>query len=144
MRLHLAAMQGHHGPHQRQSDAEPALRTVRRAFRLGEQVEHLRQQAGVDADAVVFHAQPHARAVMRRAENDRAAVWRVLGGVVEQVRDHLHQAGGVPVHLGSAVCSVRERGGIVVDRGDLDRCASCHKNLFEIGNIRAAYFAPGG
>jgi hypothetical protein len=39
----------------RQADAQPSLAAVERALALGEELEHMRQQRFVDADAVVAH-----------------------------------------------------------------------------------------
>jgi hypothetical protein len=59
-------MHAHDALDQRQADAQAALRAVGRAVGLGEQVEHVRQQLGVDAAAVVAHAHFGAGAVLAR------------------------------------------------------------------------------
>ena len=50
---HRSAVHLDEAAHQRQPDAEPALRAPRRRVRLHEQIEHLRQRRRVDSDAVV-------------------------------------------------------------------------------------------
>lgn len=91
----VSTMQGHDGPDQRQADAEPALRPVGRARGLREQVEYLRQQIRVDADAIVFDIDDETIARSVHGQRDGAAFRRVLGRVVEQVDEYLDQA--IPV-----------------------------------------------
>ena len=83
--------------HQRQPDAQAALRAVERAIDLREEVEHLGQHLRGNADAGVAHAEHRLLPFPRRGNPDRAALRRVLGGVVEQVGEHLRQPGLVGV-----------------------------------------------
>ena len=87
-------------PHERQADAQPALRPVERAVRLREQVEHARQHVRRDADAGVADADDApAPSVSRSALSQmRPPGVGVLGRVVEQVGEHLGQPGRVAVH----------------------------------------------
>ena len=95
VRFHPAAVQGHDAAHQCQAQAQPALRALRAAFGLPEQVEHVRQQFGVDAHAVILHLDHDLVAAHVRAERDRPAGGGVLRRVVQQVADHLDQAHAV-------------------------------------------------
>ena len=78
--------------HQRQADAEPALRAPRRSIDLHEHVEHLRQRVRGDADAVVLHADHRVAILAAGADRDAPAVVGVLRGVVEEVGEHLGEA----------------------------------------------------
>ena len=91
VRRHLPVVHAHDALHEREADPEAALRAVRRAVGLREQVEHVRQQLRVDAAAVVAHLRPRLAAVDRDREHDAPARRRVLGRVVEQVDEHLDQ-----------------------------------------------------
>ena len=53
---------------------------------------------GGDADAGVLHRHHHVASLPLRAQPDVAPPVRVLGGVVQQVREHLRQTGQVGVH----------------------------------------------
>ena len=77
--------------HERQADAESALRSPRRSIDLHEHVEHLRQRVRRDADAVVLDADHRLAVLAARADRDAAAVIGVLRGVVEQVGEDLRQ-----------------------------------------------------
>ena len=55
-RFDAAAVHADEALHQRQSDAESALRSPRRAIDLHEHVEDLRERVRRNADAVVLHA----------------------------------------------------------------------------------------
>jgi hypothetical protein len=94
-----AAMQLDQALDQGQAQAEATLRAVRRAFGLGEQVEHVRAQLGRDADPGIADDDKHAIGVDLGAQPDGAAGGCVLGRVVEQVGENLHQALFVAQHL---------------------------------------------
>ena len=79
-------------------DAEAALAAIKGALALGEELEHMRQQLRVDADAVVAYGDHGLAAVGGGAELDAAAFAGVLGAVVEQVADHLREAREIAVH----------------------------------------------
>ncbi len=97
VRLDMAVVQLDQALHQRQADAEAALVAIERAFALLEQVEHTRQQIGLDAHPVVAHGE-HRRALLDRDRDvNAAALGGVLVGVAEQVVDHLLHARAVAV-----------------------------------------------
>ena len=98
VRADAAAVQFDQAPHQRQADAQAALRAVDRDGALHEHVEHVRQQFGRNAHAGIAHAQHHVLAFVPQADIDVAAAGRVLEGVVEQVGDDLLQPGRIAVH----------------------------------------------
>ncbi len=50
------------------------------------------QQLRIDAEPGVTHAKRHHTVVHRRIEPDLAAFFRIFGGVVEQIGDHLRKA----------------------------------------------------
>jgi hypothetical protein len=83
---------------QRQAQSQPARSTVGAAFGLGEQVEGARDQFGRHADAVVHHLDADGVFVGLDVEAQGAAFLGVLGGVVEDIGQHLHQALLVAAH----------------------------------------------
>ena len=83
--------------HQREADAQAALRAIGRARRLLEQVEDPRQHLGGDADPVVLHGQDQLPVVRGDAELDVAAGIGVAGGVGQQIGDHLREADRIGV-----------------------------------------------
>ncbi len=85
-------------PDQREPDAQPALRSVERTLALNEQVEHARQQFGLEPDARVGHGDRGRRAIAACADAHRAAPRRVLERVGREIRDDLIDARGVGVH----------------------------------------------
>src|SRR5207244_4560224 len=118
-------------PGDRQAQTEPATLA---AAALGETVEDVRQQRGVDALPAVAH--DDADAVLTRAldgDGDGALVRGELDRVGQEVPDHLLQAVGVTVHrrqglrahleLDALRTGRRLHGGErrVDDRGDVDR-----------------------
>ena len=71
----------------------PPCERSTRALGLGEQVEDVRQQRRVDADAVVAMHDRHRRRARRRpAARSAPPGGGVLRRVVQQVGEHLHQA----------------------------------------------------
>ena len=77
------------------------------AIDLREHVEHARQHLRRDADAGVADATTTSPPSAPAASVDAAAVVGVLGGVVQQVGEHLRQAHGIAAdHIGSAGRSI--------------------------------------
>ena len=95
---HAAAMHLDQAPHQRQADAEPALRAVDGAADLAEHLEHAGQCIAGDPDPGVADHHHGLFSFTPHRQPDAAARRRVLGGVVEQVGHHLGNAGRVGVH----------------------------------------------
>ena len=98
----------HQPLHQRQADAEPALRPLERAIDLREHVEDALELVGRDAAPGVLDrhhdvAVPHRSAVTEIVPPGR----RVLAAVVEQVAEHLRQAHRIGVQ--STIGSARQR-----------------------------------
>ena len=109
---------------QRQADAQAALRAVERRLRPGRTSRRCGQLRGGDADAGVAHAHHRVAALALDRERDPAAARRVLGGVDEQVREHLRQPRQVAVdrdRLGRQAGLERVAGGLDRRLGDLDR-----------------------
>ena len=82
------------------------------------------QLRGGDADAGVDHAHHRVAALALDRERDPAAARRVLGGVDEQVREHLRQPSQVAVdrdRLGRQTGLERVAGGVDRRLRDLDR-----------------------
>ena len=77
--LTAAAVQLDELTHQRQTNAQAALRAVQRAAHLREQVENAAQHVRLDADAVVAHAQHRLVSLAARRQADSAAAVGVLG-----------------------------------------------------------------
>ncbi len=92
-----AAVQLHQLPHQREADAEPALRALERSIGLHEHVEDARQQVG--EMPMPRSRTRHDRRRRSRAgdDRDRAARLGVLRGVVQQVGEHLREPRAVGV-----------------------------------------------
>jgi hypothetical protein len=82
VRLDGAAVHLDEGTHERQPDAEPALRALERSVHLREHLEDVRQRRRRDADSTIAHAHDRAFAVTLGAEPDPPA-FRVLRGVVQ-------------------------------------------------------------
>ena len=97
-RAHRPAMHLDQRAHHREADPQPTLRAIQRPRLLHEQVERARQQLRGHARAVVAHLHHGLAAFDRHRQRDVPVRVGVLGGVVEQVREHLHQARGVGVH----------------------------------------------
>jgi hypothetical protein len=83
--------------HDRETDAEPTARAIERAIALREHVEDAPRELARDARAVVAYANEGATAAARRGDVDVTAGIRVAGGVVEEVRDGLHEPRGIAV-----------------------------------------------
>ncbi len=139
-RLDPAAVHLDQAAHQRQADPQAPLGAAQGPVDLGEHVEHPRQHVGGNADAGVSHRDHHfTRGLTSPARHldtapDLSARIGILGGVVEQVGDHLGQAHGVGVEdqrrgrqgngeLVAAGLNERLAGfdGAADDRGQLDR-----------------------
>ena len=69
-----------------------------RSLRLREEVEDVRQQVGCDPYACITHAQDGFLALSLQTDRDVAALFAVLGGIAQQVHDHLLQPRRVAVH----------------------------------------------
>ena len=107
LRLDGAAVHLDQPLHQRQADAQPALRALQRPVHLGEHVEDAGQHLGRDADAGVPDPDHRLLAVPLDGEPDAPAALGVLGGVVQQVRQDLGQPGQVGVQRGPAPAAAR-------------------------------------
>jgi hypothetical protein len=93
-------MQRHQLAHQRQTDAQPALRQAHIAADLVEHLEDRVVVLGRDAHAAVGHCHHGLSAiapVLVHREADAAAGRRVLGCIGQQIIDHLRDAGRVDV-----------------------------------------------
>ena len=90
-----AAVQLDQPPHQRQADAQAALRAFHVAPDLGEHLEHRRQRRGRNSDPGVADGNRHLVALAPCRQCDAAARWRVLGCIVQQVADHLRHPGQI-------------------------------------------------
>lgn len=103
VRHDVAPVQFDQAARQRQPDAQPALRGLGRAAGLHEHVEHGVQHFGRDADAIVLHADDGLAVHRLRSQRDVPAGGRVLGGVVEQVGEHLREPHAVAFQRQRAV-----------------------------------------
>ena len=75
--------------HDGEPDAQPAFRAGDRTLALREQLEHVGQLLGRDADAVVPHLDDDVLAFEPGGQPDPAPALGVLGGVRQQVHDDL-------------------------------------------------------
>ena len=67
------------------------------AIDLDEHLENARQHFGRNAGASVLHANYDFRAFAPRYQGNLATGRRVLGGVVQQIRQHLRQTGWIGI-----------------------------------------------
>jgi hypothetical protein len=87
--------------HQGQAEPQPALRAAHGTLYLGEHLEDARQHVRRDADACVPHPEQDFTRSLRpftsrlHGQPNAAAVFGVLGGVVEQVRHDLGQPSAI-------------------------------------------------
>ena len=84
---------------ERQADAEAAGLDPVVGMHAREQLEYARLRFGRDADAGVAHRHHDLFIAQFGPQRDGAARRRVLGGVVEQVLEHLRKPGGVAFDL---------------------------------------------
>ena len=82
-----------------EADAQPSLDALHMLVHLHEAFEHPSEHIAGDADAIVLDDDSQPLAVFNCAQGDMAARGRVLGRVVQEVADHLHQPGNVAVHM---------------------------------------------
>src|SRR5690606_27251625 len=94
-RLDPTTMQPDNAAHQREADAQTALGAVTPAPDLDERVKDPPQHVRWNAHAVIAHRDLHIFSGAPRSQTDVAAAWRVLGGIVEQVRKHLREPDGI-------------------------------------------------
>ena len=96
-RAHRAAVHLDQAAHHGETDAQAALRAVESARLLHEEIEGPIEQERRHPDAVVAHAHHRFAALDGRLRARRAPGVRVLRRVVEEVREHLDQAGRIRV-----------------------------------------------
>jgi hypothetical protein len=74
------------------ADAEPALRALRGAIELHEEIEHAFELVGWDADAGVSHADDRILMIAGQCQLDATPWLRILARVVQEVAQYLSQA----------------------------------------------------
>jgi hypothetical protein len=82
----------------RKAEPQAAGNAVDRLLALHEEVEHMRNEARLDAHPLVADFDPRAVPAACEAQPDDARVRRELGGVDEQVRHNLRKPGLVALH----------------------------------------------
>src|SRR5690606_9249974 len=97
-RADVAAVQLDQVAHERQTDAEPALRSAQRARVLDEEVEDSPQHVGLDAEAVVDYFHGYVLALLLDRKRDRSALFGVLSRVGEQVLEDLREPDRIALH----------------------------------------------
>ena len=75
--------------HQREADAETALRAVEAALALHEELEDARQELGLDAAAVVLDGNRRQALARGRGQADAARLRGVFAGIVQEVGNGL-------------------------------------------------------
>ena len=89
--MNRAAVKRREPPRERQAQAQPSLRAIERPGPLRERIEYVdRSSAGTPGHRL--HSNFRLGAVGTRGERHVAAAGRVLGGVGQQVGDHLHES----------------------------------------------------
>ncbi len=96
-RSHRSAVHLDQGPDHGQADPQAALRAVEGSSLLHEQVEGPSEELLAHAHPVVGHPDHRLVAFGHHRERDVPADVRVLGRVVDQVGEHLHEARGIGV-----------------------------------------------
>ena len=100
--------------HDRQAEAEAAVHAGVGGVGLGEAIEDVRQEPGLDAGPGVAHLDAGAPVHLLEGDGDVPALGAELDRVGEQVRDHLLQARGI----------ARDRAdGLVEDDVEVERLA---------------------
>ena len=136
-----AAVELDESPHEREPDAEPALRTFERPIDLREHFEHLAEHVGGDADAIVADANRDSLVGLGGGfvdgERDAAAGGRVLGGVVEHVEQHLRKPRGIGVDPDRLVRHVDRKFVPMVGDDRLARLAGGGDHVLELDVLRA-------
>lgn len=102
LRLDAPVVQLREPAHQREPDAEPALRALEPAVALDEEIEDVRQQLGLDADSVVLHRQGDVRALVPDRHADVSSGRRVAERVSHDVRHDLLDAHRIGTDHGGA------------------------------------------
>ena len=77
----------------------PPLRLLQRAIDLSEHVEHMGQHVGGDTHAVVRYAHHRVAPLPLDGQSNASAPIGVLGGVVQQISQHLRQPGEVAIDV---------------------------------------------
>src|SRR5688572_20549816 len=98
----------------RKSEAEPAMPPADGAVLLAKAIEHVREERGLDALAVVAHADFRIPVSSGQAHLDVPAAIRELDGVREEIADHLLQTRRISAYRA-------DRG--IQERRDLDALA---------------------
>ena len=96
-RVDAASVQLGEGTYYRQPNAEASFRPRQSPVALGEQLEHLRQLLRRNPRAIILDGQDNVTLLLRCAQGDLAAFVGVLGGIGEEIDDHLLQTHDVPV-----------------------------------------------
>src|SRR5690349_16547836 len=102
MGLDMAAMHVDEAAHEREPDAEPALRTIELLRALHERVEDGGQHIAGDALAIVFDLGDRLLLAHAQAHRDRSTARRVLGRVREEVLEDLRETEFVAVDVREA------------------------------------------
>ena len=92
MRLDAPLMQLDQALDECEPDTQSALAAIEAALALHEELEHARQELGLDAAAVVLHGDGGEALAGHGGEPDAPAFTGVLGSVVQEVGDHLREA----------------------------------------------------
>ena len=133
LRLHRAAVHLDQRLHQREADAEAVARALERAVDLREHVEEPRQASRGAMPMPLSRTRMTASAPPAHGQLDVAAVVGELGGVVQQVAEHLGQPRriGVEHAPGSAAASPSARGVAARSqrRGGLDRLVARRRQV---------------
>ena len=86
-------------PHDRKANSQPSLRPSQVAVNLREHLEDVREHVRRDADSVVRDRDDRFASHQLHSQSHSAPTLCELGGVVQQVREHLSQSGQVSVYI---------------------------------------------
>ena len=90
-------MHFHQAAHQRQADPQAALRAVERPVGLNKEIENAGEHVRRNAHASVAHVENGFLFMLFERQGDSAALAGELGGIVEEIGEHLGQTGGIAV-----------------------------------------------
>jgi len=96
----VASMELNEIVNNRETEPEPPMPARRRAVRLPEPIEYVRQEPGIEADAGVRHLDPNALVDLIGADRDAAATRRELDRIGQEIPQHLLQPRGVGQNVG--------------------------------------------
>ena len=127
-------------PGDRETQTKAAVLPGKRAVRLPE-VEHIRQECRIDANATVGHLDLRGAVARRDIDGHASTIFRELHGVRQQVADHLLQPAGV-ADDGDGGCRAHLKVNPFGCRRGRDRLRASMRNRGEINRLHIQMQTP--